>query len=93
MHVGILTISLRIPGSASLKDKRHVLRSLIDTGRRKFNVSISEVELLNSWTQAVVAAAAVSNSRQHTNRVLDSLLDFVESIPEACVEGVDLELD
>ncbi len=93
MHLGIMTIGLGIPGAASLKDKRHVLRSLIDRARRKFNVSIAEIDDLDSWTHSVIAVAAVSNSRQHTNRALDSLLDHIEANPEVDVEGVELEID
>jgi len=43
MIVGALKVDIKIPGANSLKEKRHVLRSLKDNIRNKFNVAVSEV--------------------------------------------------
>jgi len=46
MVVGICQLDLRIPENHSLKEKRHVLRKLIDRVRHRFNVAISEVGIM-----------------------------------------------
>ncbi len=42
--VGVLTMELRIEHAQSLKEKRHVVRSLNDRLRNKFNVSVVEID-------------------------------------------------
>jgi uncharacterized protein YlxP (DUF503 family) len=39
--IGVLTLELRIETSHSLKEKRHVVQSLKDRLRHKFNVAVA----------------------------------------------------
>lgn len=91
MVIGILTITLAIPGANSLKDKRQVLKSLLDSIRNKFNVSIAEVGENDSWRRAIIGASCVSNDRGMANRILDKVVDFVESYPVISLVSVELE--
>jgi len=91
MVVGTLRITLTIPGSDSLKDKRQVVRSLLDVARNRFNVSAAEIDHLDTHRLACVAFACVSNDRTVVNRMLNKILDLVESNP--LCEVVDSELD
>jgi hypothetical protein len=91
MVIGILTIALAIPGANSLKDKRQVLRSLLDNVRRKFNVSAAEIDDNDRWRQAKLGVACVSNDRRMANRILDKVVDFIESNPAVSVVAVELE--
>ncbi len=78
MVVGVMEISFRIPGSFSLKDKRRVLKSLIDRTRNNFNVSIAEVESHDIVNLATVGLSCVSNSRRVAEGILDRCLEFYE---------------
>jgi len=40
----------------SLKDKRHVVQSLKDRLRHKFNVAVAEIDYQDLWQRAAVAA-------------------------------------
>ena len=42
--IGVLTLELRIEHAHSLKEKRHVVKGLKDRLRRKFNVSVAEID-------------------------------------------------
>jgi uncharacterized protein YlxP (DUF503 family) len=42
--IGVLTLEIRVENSHSLKDKRHVVKSLKDRLRHKFNVSVAEID-------------------------------------------------
>ena len=44
--VGVLTLELRIEHAHSLKEKRHVVKSLKDRLRNKFNVAVADSCLL-----------------------------------------------
>ncbi len=59
--VGVLTLELRLENSHSLKDKRHVVRSLKDRLRRKFNVAVAEIDYQDLWQRAALAAVTVSS--------------------------------
>ena len=71
--LGVLTLELRIDQAHSLKEKRHVVKSLKDRLRAKFNVSVSEIEDQDLHNSAVVAVAVVSPSRDFAAKVLEAV--------------------
>ncbi|MBI2843837.1 MAG: DUF503 domain-containing protein [Armatimonadetes bacterium] len=91
MVVGILTVTLSIPGANSLKDKRQVLKSLLDNVRQKFSVSAAEVDDNDTWRRAIIGIACVSNDTGMSNRILDKVVDYIESNPLVSLVSVDLE--
>ena len=91
MIIGILTITLAIPGADSLKDKRQVVKSLLENVRNKFNVSAAEVDDNDTWRRATLGVSCVSNDRGVANRILDKVVDYVESNPVISLVSIDLE--
>jgi uncharacterized protein len=71
--VGVLTLELRIEHAHSLKEKRHVVKSLKDRLRNKFNVSVAEIDDMDLHNSAVLAVAAVSSSRPFAEKVLQAV--------------------
>jgi uncharacterized protein YlxP (DUF503 family) len=71
--IGVLTLEVRLNDSHSLKDKRHVVKSLKERLRHKFNVSVAEIEFQELWQRAVVAAVTVSSDHGHAALVLQSV--------------------
>lgn len=70
--IGVLTLEMRLNNSHSLKDKRHVVQSLKERLRRKFNVSVAEIDYQELWQRAVIAAVTVSSDHGHAALVLQS---------------------
>ena len=93
MFIGVLEITLFIPNAASLKDKRHVVKSLIETTRQKFNVSIAEVDHLDKWQVATIGIACVANEHKYLNTVLDKVIDLIESSPLYEVTGIERSIE
>jgi uncharacterized protein YlxP (DUF503 family) len=84
VNVGILRFSLRIPESASLKDKRQVVRSLSQRIRNKFQAAVAEVDDNEAWQLATIGVACVANSARHCDEVLNEIVAYVEaSRPDA----------
>lgn len=79
MLVGVLTAQLHLAGVSSLKEKRHIIKSLIGRLQSRFNVSISEVEHQDSHTSAVLGMAVVSNERAFIDQQLDAILMFMRN--------------
>jgi len=73
--IGVLTLELRLQNSHSLKDKRHVVQSLKDRLRSRFNVAVAEIDHQDLWQRAVVAAVTVSSDHVHAEKVLRSVED------------------
>jgi uncharacterized protein YlxP (DUF503 family) len=71
--IGVLTLEIRVENSHSLKDKRHVVKSLKDRLRQKFNVSVAEIDCQDLWQRSVVAAVAVASDHAYVERVLQAV--------------------
>lgn len=96
MHVLAMRMELRFPGSRSLKEKRSRLRPILDGGRHRFRVAMSEVDHQDTWQLAAIGVAAVSASPTKLSELVDEVERFVWSFPD--VEVLDatrdwLELD
>jgi len=91
MVIGVCKLDLRIPENHSLKEKRHVLRKLIDRVKTRFNVSISEVGDNDLWQRAQMGFCTVGNDRRHINSSLDKVIDFIEQMN--LVEMVHTEIE
>ncbi|MCS6949595.1 MAG: DUF503 domain-containing protein [Armatimonadota bacterium] len=92
MVVGVLTVELHLYEATSLKEKRHVVRSTLDTLRNRFNLSAAEIDHLDEWQFATLGFSCVGNDRQHVNSVLNKALDFLHSDPRIEVVAVNMEL-
>ena len=91
MIIGILTVDFIIPESNSLKDKRQVVKSVVDGIRHKFNVSAAELESLDTWRRAVIGVACISNDKEVANTLLNRVLASIESNPRLSVTDCQLE--
>lgn len=82
MWVGMIEFDLRLGEVRSLKDKRSVLRPLIADVRRKFAISVAEVDHLDLHRRAGLGVALVSSERSHVVEVLDAVERLVAYRPE-----------
>lgn len=71
--IGVLTLHIHVEHSHSLKEKRHVVKSLKDRLRERFNIAVAEIDHLDSWQSAVVAAVTVSNDRVRAEQILSAV--------------------
>lgn len=89
VHVASLTIDIHLPASHSLKDKRALLRPLVEGCRHRFSVAAAEVDHQDAWQRATVGVATVSGTASHAGSVLDAVERFVWSFPEVEVLGCE----
>jgi uncharacterized protein YlxP (DUF503 family) len=90
MLVALERFDLRIPACGSLKEKRHVVKTLTNAIRSTFNVSVAEVDHHDLWQRTAIAVAAVSGGQYHARRVLHEVSKLVDRWAE--VELIDSEL-
>ncbi len=92
MYVAVCQITLHIGMSASLKDKRQVVRSVLQRVRNQFEVAAAEVGSNESWQVATLGLSYVSNSAQHAQQVIERASHYIEeSRPD--VEVTDVRID
>ena len=90
MLVALGRFDLRIPACGSLKEKRHVVKTLTSAIRSKFNVSVAEVDHQELWQRTALAVAVAAGEGYHAKRVLHEVERLVERWGE--VELIDVEL-
>lgn len=91
MVVGVCRVDLRIPGNASLKGKRKVLRKIIDRVKNRYNISISEIGDNDLWQRSQLGLSVVGNDSRHINSSLDKIIDFIDGMNVA--EIIDSEIE
>lgn len=80
MVVGIARFELHMSGNRSLKDKRRLVKGLVDGTRSRFpGLSMAEVDSLDAVARATVGVAYVSNDASLANSVLEKVFSHVES--------------
>ena len=92
MIVAVERFDLRIPGVHSLKQKRHVLKTLTAALRQTFAVSVAEVEYQDLWQRSAIAVAVVGGQEYHLRRVLREIEDRIDAWGEIEVIDRDLHL-
>ena len=92
MIVGLARVTIELPESMSLKEKRGPLRSIIGRVRSTFNAAVAEVDYQDSWRIGVLGIAVVSSQQRHANEMLDKIVAFVEdNLSEGVVSDIELE--
>ena len=73
MYVAALRLELRIREAHSLKEKRHVIKSVSSHVARTFGVAVSEVDHQDLWNRAALGVAVVAPQVSQLDRILHSV--------------------
>ncbi|EJT6558721.1 DUF503 domain-containing protein [Clostridium perfringens] len=91
MRVLNLKITLRASWVHSLKEKRMVVKSIVQRLKNKFNVSVGEVHEQDIHQIIVIGISAVCGEQKQVDSTLENLIDFVEENTDA--EIINIESD
>ncbi len=91
MHAAIVQFELHIPSSRSLKEKRAVVKPIVEGIRSRFSLSVAEVGYQDKWQRALIGFAVVSDSYGHAAEVVDTVERWVWSRPDVEVSGFRTE--
>jgi uncharacterized protein YlxP (DUF503 family) len=92
LFVGVLRAGLRIPGSQSLKQRRHVVRSLRDRVVSRHQAAFAEVGHLEAHGATVIAVSVVGHDASVVRARLDTIRAELASHPEALLVDSQLEI-
>jgi len=83
MQVGSLRVRLLLRQSQSLKDKRQVVRSILERLRNGFNVSAAEVESRDDHKVVVLGVSTVADEVQAVQATLAHVTQALRGHPVA----------
>lgn len=79
MIVGTCEIELIIYEANSLKEKRHVIKSIIERIKTRFNASAAEVGYNDLWNRSIIGVAVVSNKKVLCESMISKIIDFIDN--------------
>ena len=88
MLAAVCRFDLRIPAVRSLKEKRHVVKTLTGSLRARLNVSVAEVDHQDLWQRAAIGVSAVAPDGYQVRRIVQQVERHVASHPG--VEVIDV---
>ena len=79
MTIGILYLHLFLQSCKSLKEKRGQLKPFIKRIHKEFNVSVSEMDLQDKWTESIVAISQICNDQKITQSELNAVILYTQN--------------
>lgn len=93
MIVGISVFELHLPSSRSLKDKRRVVKSLIDRVHQRYRLSVAETDFHDLHQRAEIGVAVVAaGGESEMEKMLEEVRNLVESDPEVYLTRWDPQI-
>ena len=92
MFVGAGIIKINIPYSRTLKDKRKVIKSIINSIQSRYNISISEVASQDNTSVGEIGFSMVSSDKNYINSLFDKILNFINENYDIVVINEDYEI-
>lgn len=91
MIIGSCKIKLRLYSPESLKEKRMIIKSLIERLKHRFNISIAEVSDNDLWQISTIGIAIVGNESVYVDEVINKIINFIDNFE--IVEIIDCEIE
>jgi hypothetical protein len=76
--VGVALVELHLPEARSLKDKRRIVKSLLERLHQRHRVSIAETDHHDLHQRAELVLAAVARTEQEAGRLMDDVRSELE---------------
>ncbi|MEM6455698.1 MAG: DUF503 domain-containing protein [Acidobacteriota bacterium] len=83
MIIAIASCELHLPEARSLKQKRKVIRSLVDRLHQRFRISVAETDYHDLHQRAEIGVAAVVRDDAAGEQLLDAVRNLIDDQPGA----------
>ncbi len=78
MTIGVVRVRLRLP-SRTLKEKRTIVKSVVERLRQRYNASVAEMDDLDDVATATIGAAVLSNDSRHADEQVQEIARAIEA--------------
>lgn len=83
MKLAVLEVTLRTAWVHSLKEKRMIVRSLMDKLRNQFNVSVAEIDSQDTHQLLTIGIVSIAHNTAQADSILDNILNYIEKNTDA----------
>lgn len=92
MFVMNMLISITIYDALSLKDKRMVVKSIVERIRSRFNVSVCEAADNDKWQVSDLGFSFVSNENKYNEKIAEKIINFIDNDDRVEITNIDKEM-
>lgn len=92
MVVGTGKIKFKLYGVSSLKEKRSIVKSIINRIKKKFNISIAEIDYNDSHLWAQIGFSIIGNDSRVVNSKLDKVFNMADDLGIAQIADTQIEI-
>ena len=93
MKVLIMKITLRASWVHSLKEKRMVVKSIVQKLRNKFNISAAEAASQDIYQTIVIGIAGICGDSAHSDSTREHIITFIENNTDAEITNIEKDED
>ncbi|AZI42706.1 DUF503 family protein [Deinococcus psychrotolerans] len=76
-YIGSLTVRVEMPWVSNLKEKRALVRPVVERLKARFPVTVARLDGLNAHDWEIIGVVTVSNDRQWVEETLQLAADFI----------------
>lgn len=84
-----MKITLRASWVHSLKEKRMVVKSLVQKLKNKFNISVSEIENQDIHQTIVIGITGICADSSQSDSTMENIITFIENNTDAEIINID----
>ena len=89
MNILLMTVTLRASWVHSLKEKRMVVKSIVEKLKNKFNISVAEVDDQDIHNTIVIGIAGICANSSQSDSIMEHVITFIECNTDA--EIIDIQ--
>jgi hypothetical protein len=92
MFIGSCEMSFTAQWVTSLKEKRMVVKHIVEKAKHKFNIAIAEIDKQDVHQTIVIGFVCISNEIKHVEQMMNRVIDFIENNTDAVVDSIETEI-
>ncbi|NFS30403.1 DUF503 domain-containing protein [Clostridium botulinum] len=93
MKILILKITLRASWVSSLKEKRMIVKSLIERLKNKFNISVSEIDNQDVHKTIAIGMVGICGNSAQADSTAENIIEFIDSNTDAEIIHIEKDED
>jgi uncharacterized protein YlxP (DUF503 family) len=92
MFVGALRLEVFMPSSHSLKEKRSILKRMVQRTRSRYNAAASEIDNHDLWQRGTLGIACVGSSETDLRDLLERICTHLHETEGAEIIQADISM-
>lgn len=93
MKVFVMKVELRACWVHSLKEKRMVVKSIIQKLKNKFNISVCEVEEQDIHQKIVIGISGIGGSIGVVDSTIENIITYIENNTDAEILHIERDVE